>query len=551
MPSDSSVKKLYTVGKLDIDIVLTLTDEIISDYKIDTASLNSLSSQETKRLLSMKEIQNLLYLDSKSAFMASVININKINRRKIYLEFCHLSNHEFTEEEKYLKPIIQDTIQRSFIVLKEVRDSTCSDAYRVRFIVKHYGSIISEMKISSKNGSSSKDDSVSLFHYDLKSFSHIYLDLDENQSILNQLIQLLQNISSIKAIRVIVYFPSILKNRIKITSEYLDSISKIMSFTDMFIFDIKEGYALLGFLNYLSKETSTQDEQIEKPFPNGKIPVNDLKNKFINSFKSIRRNFPITALFVDQMKSISIVQEINLRDCVTETKELNVVLKRNHSNLAKWDKSYKSLIVHYEYIFSVFRGAFLGRLCSGSNILDSIESAGTLSRKILSMISMNLDIPLDGAFYHVSSKSQCGREVQTYRPSFRLEKSDSALKEYNPLLDQHLGNFFSRSVNRKHLLKLGFVSSKGFLMRKDPDHKAAKYRYKDSYDDDEKRSIVKAAIGSVKLSNSKNLNYRSCDPKAANLRSLICDIDGEISGVKLPIIKSRLASTRKIHIGKI
>jgi hypothetical protein len=141
----------------------------------------------------------------------------------------------------------------------------------------------------------------------------------------------------------------------------------------------------------------------------------------------------------------------------------------NHTNQKLIDEYKKQVFVNKELLKSVFIGGFLSRYLQKASIHSSVSTGSEISKRILELLKLELDFPLENDFYLVSVKNlnKNHADIEKKEKNFKLDCTNinqSRLGEYNPLKDNNLYSFFSSHINRKHLKNEGFINTKGFLL---------------------------------------------------------------------------------------
>ena len=223
--------------------------------------------------------------------------------------------------------------------------------------------------------------------------------------------------------------------------------------------------------------------------------------------------------------------------------------KINHNNIKLIDE-YKSLIKknmnNYVSLFISFLISEI--LINGGNISNKVYISGFINgleiiKRKLECERNNININEKDIMKYKISEKNLEERIKEYNllnkeDDFILDctnKEKSELKEYIPLYDYHLINYFRSYVNQEELKKKGFVNDKGFVIY-DPNHKSMK---KDiiniKLNEDEKQNKVKNNIKNIDI--GSRIKDKEIESSKIN--------NDNITNQKLPKIKYGIATNNK------
>jgi len=312
------------------------------------------------------------------------------------------------------------------------------------------------------------------FHYDFSGCNYFFIDLSEMILLkkfnfcLKDLLDLLKKVTfDFREISIITNFPNIIKNISLLDLESLNQISEVVSLTDIYVFDKNEAIAIFHLLAQLNSENESIGNE------------KNLEFLFIREIKRKKRPFPKIGLFMEGMKSCTIIQQQQNKNFVVFNSRYDFNLIAPNVSSVVFEDYHKIFTNNYEYLKAVYLGGFLSRLFYKKSFNTCFTAGNESLKRIIDLLRFNMEPPLDFNYYLIRIKkkdkgiSEEEKINKKKEQNFVLDATNivnSQMHDYNPLYDNNLGSFFSSKLTKSHLQKLGFINRNGVIID-DPDNK--------------------------------------------------------------------------------
>ena len=499
---------LCAIGKLDIDLNLTLRKYEVEYFKFDISEYNKV--EDLKNLFYPEEKEkktndnneekneeenekpNINYFDyislsSQDNFTNMLLFINRAFKEKIFVELILLNKIEFSEEKKFVKLLIEKICAKNyfFIIENKIYDIPVKINFRIQ-ILKDESDEIIESKIFQMFENNEipeekeREKEKNLFyklHYNFNKSNYFLSNFDD-----------LINIEEESPYDIALFYKLLILNynKIKIItniskdcvnessdSELINSLKKIIDLSDYIISDrntLNNFYEI--YFRIYKKETEIK--KIKKNLkPNSDYIILDNEKK--------RKNIERTTILINDLENIRIYKQegIKMRSIYEEEFNCNEIYKGNK-------KQNKEIInENYNFYSNIFIGAFLSRFLHNKTFLTCIN-AGCLSVKNMIEISKNkinyiTDLDIYNVVVPVKKKKKDNidkeklllefKKIKRKEKGFNLDCTNLGKfksKEYNALLDENCQSYFTNPFTQNYLRKQGFINKKGIIL-KDPD----------------------------------------------------------------------------------
>lgn len=111
------IVKILGIGKIDFNFFIELTEEDENDLNFSIESLDSL--EKLKFLNEKQEYWDRISVFSSSPLINTFLYLNKVSRHKTFIEFSSLAPVCFSEQEMFLKPIVNYVSEHNFLFYTE------------------------------------------------------------------------------------------------------------------------------------------------------------------------------------------------------------------------------------------------------------------------------------------------------------------------------------------------------------------------------------------------------------------------------------------------
>lgn len=541
---ETNFVKVVSMGQLDLELTLILTEEDMKRFKVPEIScINSLAECEKflfppeneeelkkKQEEGVKQIEDneknnnqmpnkekeetildLIRLNSTNSTITTMLMINKAFKKKTFIEYLTLSETVYKEEEEFMREVVKYVTEQNYLFI--IENSMYEIPSKIKFIIKlaetKDPNFIKtfEIKLDGRK-EEMKESATNFYHtlnYDFDFTNYFYMDLNTiceiekfgfTMKIYCEFVKDLTD--NYKDICIASNFPDIISNVSNIDIEGISCIKEILDYTDVFVFEKKEALALFNLLSTL-KDSSVNNVEEKK----------NLDLLFIKEVNKKRKYLPKIGIFIDELKKITIIEQESKSNLILfhSDFDLKFIPDKISKDIAEEYK--KLMVVHYQELKFTFIGGFLSRIFYKRSFNTCFTAGSESVKRILELLRFQIDYPLDNNYYIIRIKkhrhdknSQAIKEKQEEdlikirkEKHFVLDcvnKETSSMKTYNPLYDQNLQSFFSSLTIRSHLKKLGFINRKGNVLQ-DPDFKKLgiikNKKLVKAYEDEQKKLI--------------------------------------------------------------
>ena len=501
----STFKSICAIGKLNIDLNLTLRKSEADYYEFKISDYNTI--QDLKKLFYPNEtnienskenkIENefekpkINYLDyisltSDDKFINMLLFINRAFKEKVFVELVLLNKLEFSEEKEFIKFIISQVCSKNyfFIIENKIYNISSKLNFKIQILEDDTDNII-ESKIfqlfeNNEMPDENKENEKNLyykFHYNFNKCNYFISNFEDMMNIENESPYdialfyklLILNNSKLKIIT------NISKNCINESSEteLINSLKKIIDLSDFIIsdkFTLNNFYEIYFSIFKNEKEANKIKKNI-KPGSDYIIYDNDKK----------RKNIERITLIIDNFENIKIYKQEGVKMQITYDEDYicNEILKGNK------ERKMKIINENINYFICIFVGGFLSRYFHDKTFKTCINAGILCVNNMIEITKNNIDYITDLDFYNVvvSTRKKKNNKRERNKLLFEIKKNkikengfyldctnlnSNKNEEYNALYDENCQTFLTNPLTKIHLQKQGFINRKGVIL-KDPD----------------------------------------------------------------------------------
>ena len=542
---DSKCKSIISLGSsLNLELILSLEEKQYESLNINYKGINKLEDLKyfyPKHPLEMQKLISLIELHSNNYLFNSILFINQSSKIKFPIKYLIPFSPKFPQELTFIYDIIKSITEINHIYIQE--NNILDIKPNITFILKLIENditideksflVTNESNYSIKNNlkideNKKEEDEYNFdlykglnFEYSCDLFYTTISDLFNCKKYFeNEIVLFIQNLT-IKNIKT--------KICINFDNNYLsinkDIIQKIISNTDIFIFDKKD---IINVYNDLLKNTDTNINN-EK----NSLATNDniLENFFVNRIKTTKINQQMKlGIFINDMKEIFLIQQDPKSKLILF--ELSHKLELISSNKDQYEqKEYQELIKSdYNSLKSVYIGAFINRLIRQGSVEKCLRASLKCTIKYLDIKKFKLDVPTVHNYYELKAKKN-NKKVKVNKVEKIMEIKNKKLENkfildctnlnnkintYNSLYDENCISFFKSKEIRKHLQKQGFINKRGMILV-DPEKNNEKIN---SLSKKEKKKILEKIQQRINIMKDINRNNDNLKEKMNHISSL-------------------------------
>ena len=525
-------KKLCSLGILDININLILTESQAEKYDFNIDDYNTVSDLKnlfyplTTDYNTEIDYFKHVFLSSDNNLINTLLYINRAYKPKTFIEFIMPNKLDFGSNTKFVHNLLIDVCNMNylFIVENKIIDVNSNIKFNINIIDEETKENIEtktfdlfemndlEIKINNnendnENLNENNDsvlfnldynfDKADFFLVDLFSYKEL---LYKNKYDIEKL--LYKVIGDNKQIKIILIINKNCFTGYDFTS-LIEKYREIIELSDIIFCDRKEiNYFLRTYSNLkncsidinngnssiTSKDNSINNNNylpgINKDLLNKKIPYNLINNANENSNLDLimfdnekhRKNIPrISILFDSYFYSITLYEQIGTHMEIDTKETFHFKLKQE-----KVDLFLKSGKIYY-YIFI---GGFLSRLIhnksfrvcfyAGYLLLEKIFKNTIKKKNIFKIDDYNVLVPNEKKGLKdklIKLNEKILEDQKCKEKGFVLDctnLNECKIKIYNPLLDTNCASYLLKKNIFEHLKNKGFINKNGFVL-KDPD----------------------------------------------------------------------------------
>ena len=524
-------KKLCSLGILDININLILTESQAEKYDFNIDDYNTVSDLKnlfyplTTDYNTEIDYFKHVFLSSDNNLINTLLYINRAYKPKTFIEFIMPNKLDFSSNTKFVRNLLIDVCNMNylFIVENKIIDVNSNIKFNINIIDEETKENIEtktfdlfemndlEIKINNNENDNENlnenNDSV-LFNldYNFDKADFFLVDLFSYKELLYKNKYdiekfLYKVIGDNKQIKIILIINKNCFTGYDFTS-LIEKYREIIELSDIIFCDRKEiNYFLRTYSNLkncsidinngnssiTSKDNSINNNYlpgINKDLLNKKIPYNLINNTNENSNLDLimfdnekhRKNIPrISILFDSYFSSITLYEQIGTHMEIDTKETFHFKLKQE-----KVDLFLKSGKIYY-YIFI---GGFLSRLIhnksfrvcfyAGYLLLEKIFKNTIKKKNIFKIDDYNVLVPNEKKGLKdklIKLNEKILEDQKCKEKGFVLDctnLNECKIKIYNPLLDTNCASYLLKKNIFEHLKNKGFINKNGIVL-KDPD----------------------------------------------------------------------------------
>ena len=525
-------KKLCSLGILDININLILTESQAEKYDFNIDDYNTVSDLKnlfyplTTDYNTEIDYFKHIFLSSDNNLINTLLYINRAYKPKTFIEFIMPNKLDFGSNTKFVHNLLIDVCNMNylFIVENKIIDVNSNIKFNINIIDEETKENIEtktfdlfemndlEIKINNnendnENLNENNDsvlfnldynfDKVDFFLVDLFSYKEL---LYKNKYDIEQF--LYKVIGDNKQIKIILIINKNCFTGYDFTS-LIEKYREIIELSDIIFCDRKEiNYFLRTYSNLkncsidinngnssiTSKDNSINNNNylpgINKDLLNKKIPYNLINNANENSNLDLimfdnekhRKNIPrISILFDSYFSSITLYEQIGTHMEIDTKETFHFKLKQE-----KVDLFLKSGKIYYYIFIGGFLSRFIHnksfRVCfyAGYLLLEKIFKNTIKKKNIFKIDDYNVLVPNEKKGLKdklIKLNEKILEDQKCKEKGFVLDctnLNECKIKIYNPLLDTNCASYLLKKNIFEHLKNKGFINKNGIVL-KDPD----------------------------------------------------------------------------------
>jgi hypothetical protein len=476
---DRKEPRIASISPIDFHLTAHLTEE---DLKTNSVEIEKIETINDLAFLGDDEaLFDKIHLTSSNSVVNTMYYINKCSKAKSFVELIALQGQKYTEEEELLEDAVRHVTEtRNYLFLKELNfncpakvvfqvkcGKKISKPIQIQGPAKKEGD--EEPKKDEKTLEKEKKKKLNKIVTSLEQFDYLYLDLNEFISIqhiisfedLRNIVK--KSLNTHKNLNLIVNCPNIIDNVNVVNIDLLGYIEELLAYADICIFEKKDALAFFSTLNTLNGGPDNYNNLQDK----------HLEPLFCSQIRSIRKGRTKSGLFLDDFTKLHVIERNMDQVIYRASYEFNLHPKVNHTNQKLIDDYKKHLVLNHNLLKSIFIGGFISKLANKQSFYPAFLVGSEIAKRVLELLRNKLDYPLQNEFYMVKlqrGKIEKDMEIEYLKSKEQkfvldcVNKTNSTLRYYNPLLDDHLYSYFATGLVRKQLKDKGFIDTKGFIL---------------------------------------------------------------------------------------
>ena len=457
-----SIKKLCSIGLLDIKLNLVLRKSFIEKNNFNINDYNSIKdieelfyphtenndineSSESENENTENKNQKINYLDYISLstddnLLNTLFYINRAYKTKTFIEFIMPNEIKFTQENYFVKSLLKDVLNRNYFFI--VENNIIKTEAKIKLIIKilndENNEIISEKEFDLIEKNDVEDDvylnnegkvfDSSKLNYNFNKSDFLLIDYNilkllkfsDNKDIFQMLTDILEENNKLKII--------LLLNDIALSSEEnnqsnnnnqkkkknsnISTIKNIIEFSDI-IFSFKEPLNIFykKYINQKKRSSRSKSDIIKYKIlstsqnkyiissPNTKKKPN--KDLIIYDNEKYRKDLPRTLVLLDNFNYATILTQI-IDDIEPPSEKFAFKFLDNPHTDQDYKNNKKFLKNNISKCFHIFAGGYLSRFLNGISDMEECFIAGNMCLKnSINLLRNNADYLIDIDEYNV------------------------------------------------------------------------------------------------------------------------------------------------------
>ena len=496
-----NIKNIKAIGfNLQLDLILSLTKEQYESFNINFHDINNLECIKEKF---NENLLPFIKLSSNNFLFNIILFINRANIIKSNIKYIIPFVYNISKDISFINNIIFNILKKEGIILMPLNlVEKTADIYFIFNLVIENNKIISTKKFFVENNCDCKENNdkennnINNNNIDNNSKSKRKKNKKGNNNTINEIdnVKIESLINALNKCDFILTTTDNINNLIKIFKEH-KSFDKIIKFLEVMKLCIIYDIPLMK--NFVEKIISVTDiyffekNDLDRFFnTNNNINNNNIdKNqkeicKLINYItKQVEQKDNKTIkieIIIDKLRKINIIQHDSGTQLVLE-KFSDSILVFEKNNLINNEDEEKILNKNYNYLKSVYIGAFLSRLFYSKTYNTCLTASINCLKKAIKLFKNKLNyLNEDSNTYYTilvrknlnHSKSVQNLKYSKLETQFILDGKNicemNSKNAYNSLYDDNCISFFESINNRNFLHKQGFINKKGRILA-DPD----------------------------------------------------------------------------------
>ena len=487
----NNLPRVLSMGYIELNYILSLTDEDMEKFKINIESLSSI--KDLGFLLENKYLWNNIQIRTNNFLLNTLLYVNKVSDNKVYIEYIPFELPTFDKQEKEIEKMIHDINDLNLLFISDIDlfPSKCS----ISLVIQHSGeskvftlgkctsdnkenkdSININSNTKSNNNKIVKNENSPLnkIRLSCKKYDYFIIDIKEASEIqpFDDFIEFITYLKVLCNSNIIIKFDN------KINSftdrEGLIQLNKVYLLTDTFLINTNEA---INSFNQHYQAFSTNTNSVHQ------IDEKNLNDYFITTIVCGGSLSLVTSkigfILDNNLSKLTIIEVPNNVKPLITSYELKPYPKINHSNIELVENYKYVLKSNHDYFESIFYAGVLSKLFFSNHKIKGIDIlypgyliGAEILKRILELEVKDYPYPSSQKFYVVKLNKS---EINEYIKKFKLEKKEgkfvldcinqekSKMKYYVPLFDYNLHGYFKNELVRKELKAKGFINSKGFV----------------------------------------------------------------------------------------
>lgn len=490
---DNKCRNIISLGSsLNLELILSLEEKQYESLSINYKGITKLEDLKNfcpKSSLEMEKLTSLIELNSNNYLFNSILFINQSSKIKFPIKYLIPFSPKFPKELTFIYDIIKSISEKNHIYIQEynILNIKPNIAFTLKLIENDITIdeksflVTNESNYSIKNNLKIDENKNQEEEYNFDLYKE--LNFEYSCDLFYTTIFDLFNCRKYSEYEVILFIQNLIIKNVKtkicinFDDNYLsinkDFIQKIISNTDIFIFDKKD---IINFYFDLFKQA---DNEVSNEYNLLTNNDNILESFFVNRIKTTKINQQMKlGIFINDMKEIYLIQQEPKSNLIVF--ELSHKLELISSNKDQYEqKKYQELIKSdYNSLKSVYIGAFLNRLIRPESVEKCLKASLKCTIKYLEIKKLGLDVPTVHNYYELKAKRNnkkikvnnmekiMEKKIKKLENKFVLDCTNlnNKIKTYNSLYDENCISFFKSKEIRKHLQRQGFINKKGMIL---------------------------------------------------------------------------------------
>ena len=114
-----AIPRILSLGAVDLIMNIEFTDDELIELGVEFENLNALT--DLKFLEEKKDWWNKFELTTRNPTLITLLYLNKVSKKKSYIDYCPLGLPKFSDEEKFFEDVLKFVTEQNYLSINEAQ----------------------------------------------------------------------------------------------------------------------------------------------------------------------------------------------------------------------------------------------------------------------------------------------------------------------------------------------------------------------------------------------------------------------------------------------